>query len=191
MRSRFHLSSLLNLWTCYVCRALGSLAFAPRWLSINGGARVFWVSLFSASQELGTRFLFPLRDTWFMPPPFLPSSVSCAGDAERLPITCRRPNGSLRVHSKPQAGGGQVERFVRQPTSSWCTTFDSCLLYFPIEGLLCFGCTSVIFPAPPSFFYYAVCFASGHERLIITPITFRAHLLSTSGSCINSGTELH
>src|SRR5262245_60908681 len=28
-------------------------------------------------------------------------------------VTCRRPTVSFRVHSKPQADGGQVERWVR------------------------------------------------------------------------------
>jgi hypothetical protein len=30
-----------------------------------------------------------------------------------LPLTCRRPTVSRRIHPKPQAGGGQVERLVR------------------------------------------------------------------------------
>src|SRR3989442_8058093 len=30
-----------------------------------------------------------------------------------LPITCRCPTVSFRVHSKPYAGSGQVERWVR------------------------------------------------------------------------------
>jgi hypothetical protein len=42
-----------------------------------------------------------------------PSIETCP--AHTHSITCRRPTAAVRVYSKPQAGGGQVERNVRRP----------------------------------------------------------------------------
>ena len=51
-----------------------------------------------------------------------------------LPLTCRRPTAAFRVHSKPQAGDGQVERPVRgRHLDRWATLRFSPLLHqFPL-----------------------------------------------------------
>src|SRR5262245_20426658 len=73
-----------------------------------------FVPRFLQTPPRGDALALPLSfaSTWLDRGLSPPSIETCP--AHTPPITCRRPTGTVRGYSDPQAGGGQVERKVRR-----------------------------------------------------------------------------